>query len=47
VAMSIIGNKKDALMVMTTVSRTGQKSPLYILAKGETVHSEVTQLIIP
>jgi hypothetical protein len=28
------GSEKDALAVMATVSLTGQKSLLYILAKG-------------
>jgi hypothetical protein len=44
VAVSITGNEKDALTVMATVSLTGQKLPPYILAEGETVRSEVTQL---
>jgi hypothetical protein len=32
---------------MATVNLTGDKSPLYVLAKGETIHSEAMQLIIP
>jgi hypothetical protein len=43
-AISITGNEKDALTVMATVSLTGQKLPLYILVKGETVRVEVMQL---
>jgi hypothetical protein len=44
VAISIAGNEKDAFTVMATVSLTGQKLPLYILALGETVCSEEKQL---
>jgi hypothetical protein len=42
----IPGNEKDMRVVMTTVSVIGEKLPLYILTKGETVtvHSETRQL---
>jgi hypothetical protein len=44
VAIATNGNEKDALTVMATVSLAAQKLPLYILAKGETVRCEMTQL---
>jgi hypothetical protein len=44
VKISITGNEKDAFTVMATVRPTGQKLPLYILVKGETVRSKAMQL---
>jgi hypothetical protein len=44
VAIATSGNEKDALTVMATISLAAQKLPLYILAKGETMRCEMTQL---
>jgi hypothetical protein len=43
-AISITGKVKDALTILVTIRLTGETLPLYILAKGETIRSEVTQL---